>query len=325
MKRIIILGLAWLAADYGVPQAATVPDRTAAYLHPQRLVPVEGKRRLNLYCAGNGAPTVLFDAGGSGSTAVWRFVQGEVAKVTRACAYDRAGFGFSDPPSGRSDADAAVADIHRLLIAAGIKTPIVYVGHSLAGLFGVLLVARYPNDVAAEVLADPSFADQDYANLASLPANKRKEWLQPDYAYVAQMKKCAAIDGALPKKCLGSQSDPKPEEHELAALDRKQVSQRSYILAGISEYEAFLPDHGVKSIDQRQVENAKPDFGEKPLLILTRSGAPGYWRAGHDRLARLSKKGSNEIVPNSSHSMINEKPKPVIDAVLKAVALLRHR
>jgi pimeloyl-ACP methyl ester carboxylesterase len=290
----------------------------------QSLIAVEGHRRLNLYCTGQGGPTVLFDAGGSGSTAVWRFVQGEVAKVTRACAYDRAGFGFSDPPSGRSDADAAVTDIHRLLVAAKFKTPIVYVGHSLAGLFGVLLVAKYPNDVAAEVLVDPSFADQDYANLATLPANKRKDWLQPDYEYVAQMKKCAAMRGALPKVCLGSQSDPRPQETELAALDQKQVSQKSYILAGISEYEAFLPHHGVKSVDQQQIENAKPDFGKKPLFILTRSGAPGYWRAGHDRLALLSKKGSNVIVPNSTHSMINEKPKPVIDAVLKMVALLRH-
>jgi pimeloyl-ACP methyl ester carboxylesterase len=291
----------------------------------QSLVKVEGNRRLNLYCAGQGNPTVLFDAGGAGSTAVWRFVQGDVSRVTRACAYDRAGFGFSDPPPGRSDAEAAVADIHRLLIAARIKTPVVYVGHSLAGLFGVLLAARHPNDLAAEVLVDPSFADQDYANLATLPAHKRKGWLQPDYAYVAQMKKCAAIRGALPKTCLGSQSDPRPQEPELAALDRKQVSQKSYILAGISEYEAFLPDHGIKSIDQQQVESARPNFGEKPLLILTRSGAPDYWRTGHDRLARLSKRGSNMIVPNSSHSMINEKPKPVIDAVLKVVALLRQR
>ena len=46
----------------GIAVAASAAP--TAYLHPQRLVAVQGARRLNLYCLGQGSPTVLFDAGG---------------------------------------------------------------------------------------------------------------------------------------------------------------------------------------------------------------------------------------------------------------------
>jgi pimeloyl-ACP methyl ester carboxylesterase len=103
---------------------------------------------------------VLFDTGQGDSTLVWRLVQGEMAKVTQACAYDRAGIGFSDPRNGASDAKAIVADIHALLIAAKVKTPILYVAHSGSGLYGVLLEATHPHDLAGAVLVEPAFADQ---------------------------------------------------------------------------------------------------------------------------------------------------------------------
>ncbi|MBW8734869.1 MAG: alpha/beta hydrolase, partial [Asticcacaulis sp.] len=134
--------LAVLAVAAVSAVAAPVPDEF--YMHPGKLVAVEGPRRINLSCLGQGSPSVLFDSGQGDSSLVWRLVQGEVAKVTRACAYDRAGIGFSDPRSGPSDAKAIVADIHALLIAAKIKTPILYVGHSAAGLYGVLLQATHP-------------------------------------------------------------------------------------------------------------------------------------------------------------------------------------
>jgi pimeloyl-ACP methyl ester carboxylesterase len=258
--------------------------------------------------------------------AVWRYVQGEIGRSTRACSYDRAGFGFSDPPTGPADARAAVEDIHRLLKAGHVAAPVIYVGHSFAGLIGVLLQATYPTDVSAEVLVDPSFADQDFAKLATLRADKRKGWLLPDYDFVASMKRCAAIVGVLPKDCLLSESDPKPNEYALTKVERRQVSRRSYIKTQISEYESFLPKQGTRdtSVDQEEIEHAQPQFGDKPLVILTRDGSPQYWKSGHDKLAALSTKGRNIVIPGATHSMINEMPKPVIDAVLDVVGTMRH-
>src|SRR6478672_4539051 len=66
------------------------------YAQPGQLVSVDGFR-LNLYCMGSGSPTVVFDSGWGDWAPAWSKVQPEIAKWTRACSYDRAGTGFSDP------------------------------------------------------------------------------------------------------------------------------------------------------------------------------------------------------------------------------------
>src|SRR5574340_1412599 len=66
------------------------------YAQAGQLVSVNGFR-LNLYCMGSGSPTVVFDSGWEDWAPAWSKVQPEIAKWTRACSYDRAGAGFSEP------------------------------------------------------------------------------------------------------------------------------------------------------------------------------------------------------------------------------------
>ena len=90
-------------------------------------------------------------------------------RTTRVCAYDRAGLGFSDAATRPSDLRNIVDDLHRLVEAAPIATPFVYVGHSLAGAIGLLYVATYPEDIAGAVLVEPAFAGEVAALQAPLP------------------------------------------------------------------------------------------------------------------------------------------------------------
>ena len=66
------------------------------YLPPGVMVDVAGQR-LHVVCAGNGRPTVLFESGIAASSLSWTRIVRDVAAFTRACAYDRAGLGWSDP------------------------------------------------------------------------------------------------------------------------------------------------------------------------------------------------------------------------------------
>ncbi len=301
------------------------------------MVPVEGARRLNLFCLGTGSPTVLLDSGLGGSTLSWRMVQNEVAKTTRACAYDRAGYGFSDPPTGPSTAMAAVADIHRLLRAAHIRTPVLYVGHSIAGLYGVLLQAVHPEDVAGAVLVDPSFAGQFQAMTAELPAAVRAGAAALYRGELAHLKACAITRPPLPKDCVGNGDGPGPAPPALAALEEGRLSRPSYVAAKASEFESFLPGEAGNP-DQRALEAHPADFGGKPLIVLTHSHMtyPGVtapqnalvekaWRSGHRRLAALSRRGSNTVVAQSGHFIQLDQPQAVIAAIDRAVAELRAR
>ena len=57
---------------------------------PGRMIDVGGYR-LHIYCAGEGRPTVIMEAGLGNPGIVWSFIQPEIANDTRVCVYDRAG------------------------------------------------------------------------------------------------------------------------------------------------------------------------------------------------------------------------------------------
>lgn len=87
-----------------------------------------GGRKLNMYCLGKGAPTVMFEADAGRAGWDWSAVLPEVAKHTRACVYDRAGIGASDPMIRASTVANASKDLNFLIKNARLETPLVLVG-----------------------------------------------------------------------------------------------------------------------------------------------------------------------------------------------------
>src|ERR1700746_1844104 len=94
MKALTALAYALvLSGSHGSADAAPGDE---IYARPGELVAASGTR-LSLYCSGSGSPAVVFDSGWEDWAPVWTIVQPQVARWTRACSYDRAGAGFSDP------------------------------------------------------------------------------------------------------------------------------------------------------------------------------------------------------------------------------------
>lgn len=82
---------------------------------------------------GEGSPTVILESGQANSLSVWAWIQPEIAKTTRVCAYDRAGIGWSDASPYPRDAQRIGTELHTLLNNANIAPPYVLVGHSFGG------------------------------------------------------------------------------------------------------------------------------------------------------------------------------------------------
>lgn len=121
------------------------------------MVEIGGGRRLHLVRAGpEGArPTVLLEAGSFGFSADWSVVQARLAeRGLRSLAYDRAGLGHSEVGPAPRDGLAIAADLEALLEAAHEPGPILYVGHSMAGLHAHLFAGRNRERVAGIVLVD---------------------------------------------------------------------------------------------------------------------------------------------------------------------------
>ena len=137
---------------------------------PGRLVEVEPGRSLHIYCVGSGTPTVVLEAGaGDFGLSSWYSVLPQLSALSRTCAYDRAGTGWSDPPRVPLMPTAMVEDLHTLLAKSGEPGPYLLVGHSLGGPIIRHYAVHYPGEVAGLVLVDGSHEDQ-LARMKGIPS-----------------------------------------------------------------------------------------------------------------------------------------------------------
>lgn len=126
---------------------------------PGLLVPV-GEHRLHLNCQGSGLPAVILDSGLGGSSLEWSRVQPILARNHRVCAYDRAGYGWSEGGPLPRTSERIVFELNALLRNAAIPPPFILVGHSFGGLNVRLYASYFPDQVAGLVLVDAAHEDQ---------------------------------------------------------------------------------------------------------------------------------------------------------------------
>lgn len=104
--------------------------------------------------AGHGSPTVVFESGLGHGKRVWGPVFNGVSAITRAVAYDRAGYGQSEASAEPRSGLQIVAELRALLQTQGMAPPYVLVGHSLGGTYMKLFAKNHPDEVAGVVLVD---------------------------------------------------------------------------------------------------------------------------------------------------------------------------
>src|SRR5689334_13959536 len=141
----------WLATRKDL--AATPP--------PGRLVEIGGYR-LHLWCTGDGAPAVILDAGLGGTSAGWGFVQPDIARFTRVCAYDRAGMGYSDTGPSPRTARRIAEELAKLIDRSGLDGPVVLVAASSGGFDVRLFASDHIDRVAGLILVDATHEDQTH-------------------------------------------------------------------------------------------------------------------------------------------------------------------
>ena len=119
-----------------------------------RLVNV-GTHHLQMRVEGEGTPVVVIDGGLGDQMVKLQPLQDSLARFTCVVAYNRAGYGQSEPGPLPRDAAREADELHTLLQEAKLPGPYVLVGHSLGALNAQVFAARYPDDAAAMVLMDP--------------------------------------------------------------------------------------------------------------------------------------------------------------------------
>ncbi len=309
-----VLGLAVLvvlgAASYEAIAARSDPER---YPAPGRLVDIGG-HRLHIHCSGTGSPTVIFDSGLGGTSLDWTLTQPAISKTTRACAYDRAGMGWSDPGPLPRSAKQIAGELHALLMAAGIAPPYVLVGHSLGGKNIRMFARDYPSEVAGMVLVDARNECMDFHTSAAEARDFAKQIKSQSRLY-----KLAAVLG-IPRLFGRSLADAPNLPPDVAAQTILFATRTKTIDATASEGTARA-DNDVELRDA-------PSLGDRPVIVLA-SGVnmaqSADWRASQKIQAGLSRDDRLILAKGSRHYIQWERPGLVITAIREVVEKVRLR
>ena len=283
-------------------------------------------KRLSLLCEGKGTPVVMMDAGlGAGGITSWRKVQTAIGRITKVCAYDRAGIWNSAATDGPRDAGAEADDLAALLKAAKLPAPYIIVGHSYGGYITRLYAGRHTQDVAGLVLIDPSEPHQADRFAKAIPAAATKRAPQGP-----PLKDCSV--------------DPRPAEFVTKCQrtvpadippDMAERYRNSFTPAAASAIQR--EGDAMPALSSQLLDSEKKSLGATPLVLLNQdpsTPAPEgadlsaafsrVWLQMHVETMDLSGDSQLLVVPHAGHNIQMDRPDAVITAVTDMVLKVRR-
>ena len=288
-----------LARGGAIVPAARAQAQIDPLVAPGRLIDIGGYR-LHINCRGSGRPVVILDAGLGGSSLDWIYVQEKLQDETRVCAYDRAGYGWSDPgPPPRTTAQI-VDELELLLDRAKIPPPYILVGHSFGGYNMQYFAKARPALVAGLVLVDSSHPDQA-RRMPELPARAE---IEDDGADLVTF-----FDPSVVFKFY--------RENMWLAVGRLMSSRKAILTQQRELFNFNLSADQVKELG---------DLPDIPLIVISHGlrvwpdnplgqAREREWRAMQRDLVHLAPRGRQVIAASSGHLIQLQQPELVADAI----------
>jgi pimeloyl-ACP methyl ester carboxylesterase len=305
---------------------------------PGALIDVGGFR-IHLNCAGTGTPAVIFDAALGASSLSWSLVQPEVARVTRACTYDRAGFAWSEAGPLPRTAGRIATELAQLIRRADIAPPYVLVGHSFGALVMRIFAARHRDLTAGLVLVDPAHPE---------------EWLEPGEHQRRQIERgvrlCrhgataarlgiaravagfVALGALAPARALvglisrGGLS--RADEQILAPMWKLPPDARQPLAQFWTEPKFFEAlGSQIASMCESAVETRDAGlslFGDLPLTVISAESSSERRQQLHAAVARHSTRGRVLLARASGHWIPLDQPTIVVSAIVQMVETTRR-
>ena len=299
LRGVLVPAASMVAAGLAVSAQLMASPVAPKSSIPGRLVDIGG-HRLHIYCVGEGVPSIIFDSGVGGFSLEWSRVQNVLARRTRVCSYDRAGYGWSDLGPLPRTSERITRELHTLLERAGVAGPYIIAGHSFGGYNAQLFARNYPDQTAGLVLIESSHPDQ----IERLPG--------PEPGTVKRVRPGS-------NSYVVSWFFPHPNFPDENAL----MAQR--IMQSWQHKMTWREEMTVFSVSAKQVKASRP-MPEVPVLVLTRGRSfwPGYsngdetervWMELQDELSQLGANPVHLIAERSGHVIHLDQPGIVITAV----------
>jgi pimeloyl-ACP methyl ester carboxylesterase len=313
-----------LAAAIALPTlGAASPPRPIG-----KLVDIGG-RKLHLVCEGAGNPTVILESGAGGFSFDWALALPLIAKVTRVCAYDRAGYAWSDSSPAFEQFPAAAADLRELMRSAGIRPPWILAGHALGALYARDFQRRFPQDVAGLVLVDPTPEEDtqvvmfgNAVSLIDMADHDLKAWPVRPFA--------PSLTSPPPRRPAAGGGPEAPFDRlpqPLREARRWALGRLLDELDGLGEQQAWQVMESQR-VAFTALYNARHNPATSPLRLPTvalsrgRDTTPKI-AAMQEELGRLSAGEIHTVVPGSGPEIQIERPDAVASAIVQVVRAVR--
>lgn len=283
---------------------------------PGQLFEVDG-HTMHIHCQGQGSPTIVVEQGNGAQALAWSEVNESLSHLSRTCAYDRAGMGYSEPASGPTSAAVIAQNLQKLLQAAEITDDLVLVGWSAGGLYQREFYAQFPERVKGMVLVDSAHEQQSQR----LPSVGAAESFDPAtlYQYLAPFGGLR-LSGRVEQQFANSTLSPSIRDR-LIAVNLKSHMYRT-LLAESEGFDAELAQ-----------SRTPPSLNDLPLIVIT-AGKPDdsfmqenlqLWNELQEELKNLSSNSKRIIAENSPHAIHRFEPGLIVDAVAQVLEAARSR
>ncbi|MGO8796734.1 MAG: alpha/beta fold hydrolase [Candidatus Sulfotelmatobacter sp.] len=336
------LALLLLALAGGFTYEQVGQARDARQLPPRVGQAVDvGGRTLNLYCSGQGTPTVILETGGNSPGYEWMPLQSKMASFSRTCWYDRAGVGWSDPPSSPRTSATIVGDLHQALQRAGILPPYVMAGGSVGGEYVHIYTAHYPSEVVGLVLIDSASPDMHEPDFYLGKANRMSSSKRHLFCVALPvMARFGILRFIASQERRPAPPDFTPEQAFILAKLRAQPKAfRADVeqACAATDEGRIVPKAGGGNPDIDAAARSAGSLGNRPLIVLT---AGRYWAPeGFEKeaaeyheiwvhqlqasLAGLSTRG-RQVIVDAEHDMAAS-PDSIVVAVRQVVEEARSK
>jgi pimeloyl-ACP methyl ester carboxylesterase len=321
----VLAGLVAIGALY---QRIGAARQRRAFTAPGQMIDADG-HRVHLVCTGAGAPVVIFESGIAASSLSWSLVQPAVAEFTRACAYDRAGFGWSDAPSCPRRFERIVDELTRVVSHAAGNQRCILVGHSFGSFIVRAYASRRPEQVAALVLVDPAI---EWLTLT--PQRARMLWggrhlatIGAFLAHIGVVRACLALlvggAPAAPKhfvKVFGPTA-ASTLERLVGEVRKLPAAVHPIVQAHWSQPKCFhaMADYfGALAEDAATIASLTPP-GDVPVTVISSRNQPSDQIAAHQALARAAERGAHVMARRSGHWVQFDEPELIVDVIRNIV------
>ena len=284
-----------------------------APLVPGKLISV-GDHKLHLNCIGSGSPTVILEAALGDWSLNWMNFQERIEETfdLRVCAYDRAGYGWSEAGTFPRMISEMADELNALIWNSDIEGPMLLIGHSMGGLITRVFASEYPDNVVGVILIDstpPKYRPQP-GQLQGI--NGWITWMRNQLTTLKRDGAPANLREAVPDE----QIPP------VVPANQRDVWRSQYLRA--LTFETMLSE-----IENNRLDGLEPyentTLGDIPLIVIGRDTNPDApegakqsyqnWIELQSEQASISSNGRFIVAEGAGHYVHVQRPDFVIDMI----------